>query len=147
MILKLLGSSFPSMDDKLYTLDLILSTITYGHNQLGLNFPFISSFAIVLFMFFFSTKYPTLNSLILIFLTNSLWSFAWYTFWCSIALIHFLSNSSNYCNLDFLTFSFKISPCRKILREGISNSNGTMTLSPYINKKKVSPIAIWTLVW
>jgi len=58
----------------------------------------------------------------------------------------FLSNFSNYYNLACLASSSKISPCKEILSEGISNSSVTMASSPYTNEKGVSLVAVRKLV-
>ena len=77
MVLKVLGSSLPSIYDNWYAPNPVASTTTYGPNQLGSNLPLISSLAAVLFKFSLKTRSPTLNSLALIFLPNALLSLAW----------------------------------------------------------------------
>jgi len=59
-----------------------------------------------------------------------------------MALILFSSNDSSYCNLTFLASSLDMSPCKEILREGISISSGTMASFPYTNENGVSPVIV-----
>lgn len=74
--LKVFCSSLPSIEENLYTPDPVAYTTTKDPNQFGSNFPFTSSFATILLIFFFSTKSPTLNSFGLIFLLKSLFILA-----------------------------------------------------------------------